>query len=396
MNVLANSLAGLWEAIPNTLSALGPVGSAIAAVVVFLIGKSIVKGISKLVEKGLGKTSLDDKLCNLIGAESGSSEKMIGSFVYGLLLLFVIILALNIAGLTQVLAPLQNLLDQVLGAIPKILVAGIVIYLGVILAKIVKGLVGNILTAAKVDERLGNTTGEAPIASALSTALYCFIILLFVPVALGFLNMPELSEPIAGITDSILGTIPNILIAGVLIAVGVIIGQIAQKLVTNLVAATGIDSFPGKMGLSIPASGKNSLSGIAGLIVFISILVLLISTAIDQLDLGILSEASAFVLGGYFNVLLAVLIFAFGWVAAKFAYSQLAAKNLTLAKVAYGLILFVVSVVALNRSGIAPDITGLPFNVIVIALGFAAGIGGAIAIGLGGKDFVQRFLDKRG
>jgi len=378
------------------LQTLGPVGSAIAAIVVFLIGKTIAKGISKLVEKSLSKSSLDDKLAKVLGSNAGSSEKMVGSFVYGLLLLFVIILALNIAGLKEVLAPLQSLLDQILAAIPKILVAGIVIYLGTVLAKIVKGLVGNVLNAARVDERLGNTTGETPISGAVSTALYCFIILLFLPVALGFLQMPELSEPIAGITENILGTIPNILIAGILIAVGVIIGQIAQKLITNLLSATGVDNFPAKMGLAIPSSGKNSISGLAGLIVFVSILVTVIATAIDKLQLGILSEASGFVLGGYWNVLIAILIFGAGFVAAKFAYSQLADKNLVLAKVVNGIILFVSAVVALNRSGIAPDITGLPFNVIVIALGFAAGIGGAIALGLGGKDFVARYLQKRG
>ena len=208
--------------------------------------------------------------------------------------------------------------------------------------------------------------------------------------------MPEISEPIAEISDQILSSVPKILIAGILIAVGVLVGQIAQKLVVNLLAATGIDNFPAKMGLAIPSTGKNSISGIAGLIVFISILVLLVTAAIDKLDIELLSQASEFVLGGYYNVLLAIFIFGAGFLGARFAFDQLKDKNLTLAKVVNGLIIFVTSVVALNRSGIAPDITGLPFNVIVIALGFAAGIGGAIAIGLGGKDFVQRFLDKRG
>ena len=393
MNVLASFDFG---AIPEFIDSLGKPGKAILAVIVFLIGKSIVKGISKVVEKSLSKTNLDDKLAKIMGSKQGSSEKMIASFVYGILLLFIIILSLNIAGLTKVIEPLQNLLDQILGALPKILVAGIVIYLGTVLAKIVKGLVGNVLNTARIDERLGNKSGATPISSAISTVLYSFIILLFLPVALGFLEMPELSEPIAGITEKILGSIPNILIAGILIAVGVTLGQIAQKLITNLLSATGIDNFPAKMGLAIPATGKNSISGIAGLIVFISILVLLVSTAIDQLNLGILSEASGFVLGGYFNVLLSVLIFGAGFVAAKFAYSQLADKNLMLAKVVNGAILFVSAVVALNRSRIAPDITGLPFNVIVIALGFAAGIGGAIALGLGGKDYIARFLERRG
>jgi len=395
MNIEQNPLSGLWQAIPSFIESLGTPGRAILAIIVFFIGKSIAKGISKLVDKGISKSSLDSKFAKLTGSSPGSSGKMLSSLVFGILLLFVVILALDIADLKQVLAPLQDLLSKILGALPNILVAGIVIYLGTILAKIVKGLVTNLMTAGRVDERLGNTEGT-PITNAVSTALFCFIILIFLPVALGFLKMPELSEPIAGITEKILGAIPNILIAGVLIAIGFILGQVVQKLITNLLSATGVDNFPAKMGLSIPTSGKNSISGLSGLVVFISILVSVTATAIDMLDLGILSEASGFVLGGYWNILAAVLIFGAGWIAAKFAYSQLADKNLVLAKVVNGAIIFVASVVALNRSGIAPDITGLPFNVIVISLGFAGGIGGAIALGLGGKDFVARYLSKKG
>ncbi len=399
MNIIAqNALnpSDIIQAVSDVVNSLGPVAKYIAAVLIFIIGKSVAKGLAKLAEKALAKTSIDDKLAKLVGSSNGCSEKMVASFVYAIALLFVLIFALDFAGLSQVVQPLRDLLNQFLGAIPNVLVAGIVLYLGTVLAKIVKGLLENVLNVARVDERIGSASGTTPISDALGTAAYSFILLLFAPVALRFLNMPEISEPIAEISDQILSSVPKILIAGILIAVGVLVGQIAQKLVVNLLAATGIDNFPAKMGLAIPSTGKNSISGIAGLIVFISILVLLVTAAIDKLDIELLSQASEFVLGGYYNVLLAIFIFGAGFLGARFAFDQLKDKNLTLAKVVNGLIIFVTSVVALNRSGIAPDITGLPFNVIVIAIGFAAGVGGAIAIGLGGKDYVAKFLDKRG
>ena len=387
-----------WVAyLKGVADSLGPTFKYIFAVIVFLVGKVIAKGISKLVEKGLNKTSLDDKIANKLGSNAGASEKLIASFVYGLLLLFVIIISLDFAELSDVVEPLKELFNTFLSAIPNLLLAGLFLYVGSVLANVVKGLVVNLLNAARVDERIGSTFGTTPVANALGTALYCFILLLFAPVALRLLNMPEISEPISAITESILGSIPNILIAGVLIAVGVLIGQIAQKLITNLLDATGINNFPAKMGItSIPAEGRNSISGIAGLVVFISVLVLIVSAAVKELNIDILSQSAEFILGGYYNVLLAVFIFGAGFIGAKFAYKNLADKNLLLARTVNGLILFITSVVALDRSGIAPDITGLPFNVIVIALGFAAGVGGAIAIGLGGRDYVARFLEKKG
>ena len=51
--------------------------------------------------------------------------------------------------------------------------------------------------------------------------------------------------------------------------------------------------------------------------------------------------------------------------------------------------------VALQRTQIAPDLTGKPYEYTIYALALAAGLGGAIAIGMGGKDYVSRWLEKR-
>ena len=134
---------------------LAPAIRYIVAILVFLIGKSIAGGIKKLIEKGLGKTEIDNKLATMIGGDATSAEKAIAGFIYGILLLFVVIFALQIAEITMLLNTLNVLLGTFLGAIPKIIQAGIVLYLGSILAKIVKGLVLNVLSAAKIDERLG-------------------------------------------------------------------------------------------------------------------------------------------------------------------------------------------------------------------------------------------------
>ena len=85
-----------------------------------------------------------------------------------------------------------------------------------------------------------------------------------------------------------------------------------------------------------------------------------------------------------------------GILLSKYAYKNLADKNLTLAKVARVAILVIVTVVALDRTGLAPELTGLPYQFAIYALATAFGIGGAIAIGLGGKEYVARFLDRKG
>ena len=146
----------------------------------------------------------------------------------------------------------------------------------------------------------------------------------------------------------------------------------------------------------MPTEGKSSLSNVVGLVVMISIAVVILGTAIEVLNIGLLSDASVGLVELYFNVLLAAIILGAGILFSKYAYKNLADKNVTLAKVIRIAILVVVTVVALDRAGLAPELTGLPYQFAIYALATAFGIGGAIAIGLGGKDYVARFLDRKG
>ncbi len=377
------------------INTLGPLGAFILAILVFIVGRMVAGVIRNLVIKGLSKTDIDNKLAAMVGHESGA-EKGIGTFVYYLLLLFVVIIALGVAKLDKVSGPLQEMLSQFLNFIPNVLGAALLLFCVLIIAKVIKNLTGGILDGAKLDERLGSKPGQKPVSNALVTALYCFIVLLFMPAVLELLKIESVSKPVGDVVEQILAAVPNIIIASVLVAVGIMIGQIARKLVSNLLEAAGANAWPAKLGLDVPQEGSRSLSEVVGLVVMISIAVLMISSAINELNIGLLSGASEGFVDGYFNVLIAIIIFGAGVLLSKFAYTNLEDKNMLLANVARIAILVLTTVVALNRSQIAPDLTGLPFQFAIYALATAFGIGGAIAIGLGGKDFVARWLERKG
>ncbi|MBK1829665.1 mechanosensitive ion channel [Verrucomicrobiaceae bacterium R5-34] len=374
---------------------LGPIGAIILAILVFVVGRIFARMLRGLIIKALGKTDLDDKLAKMIGHESGAA-KGIANFVYYLILLYLAIFALGVAELDEISGPLQDMLGKFLNFIPNIVGAGVLLFFVLIVAKVVKNLAAGVLDGAKLDERLGSKPGEKPVSSALVTALYCFIVLMFIPSVLHFLNIDSVSEPVSGVVNSILGVVPNIIVACILVAVGILIGQIARRLVTNLLDAAGANTWPSKLGLDVPQEGSRSLSHVVGLIVMISVAVLLISAAINVLEISILSSASEGFVEGYFRILLAVIIFGVGLLLSKFAYTNLADKNITLAKAARIGILVLTTVVALNRANLAPELTGLPYEYAIYALATAFGIGGAIAIGLGGKDYVARWLERKG
>jgi len=388
-------LSLFFDRIQQGVDTLGPIGAFILAILVFIVGRILAGVIRGLVIKALHKTDIDNKIAAMIGHESGA-EKGVGNFVYYLLLLFVVIISLGVAKLDKVSGPLQDMLSQFLNFIPNILGAGVLLYFVLMVAKVVKNLAAGVLDGAKLDERLGSKPDQKPVSNALVTALYCFIVLLFTPSVLDLLKIESVSKPVGDVVSQILDAVPNIIIASVLIAIGIMIGQIARRLITNLLDAAGANKWPAKLGLDVPQEGSRSLSHVVGLIVMISVAVLMISAAINELEIGLLSEASQGFVGGYFNILLAVIIFGAGMLLSKFAYNNLSDKNITLAKAARIAIIVLTTVVAINRADLAPELTNLPFQFAIYALATAFGIGGAIAIGLGGKEYVSRWLDRKG
>jgi len=389
-----SSLSSIMDSVTNAMGAFGPLGKIILALVVFLILKKIAGIVKTLLQKGLNKTSLDDKLAAKLGAKSDISG-MICTIAYLLLVIYAAVIALGVAELSDVATPLNSMLDGILGYVPNIIGAGILLYILIFLANVVKQLLANVLSAAKVDERLGSTTGT-PIANSLVTAAYGFLILLFIPAVLDVLAIDAISDPIKGIVDQVTGAVPKVLLAGALIAIGIIVGQIASRVVTNLLKGTGVDQAPSKIGLNFPTEGKAAISSIVGLVVLISIAVTVFTSAISVLDIELLTNLSGLILGGYYNILLAVLVFGAGLLGSKFAYDALIEKNPIIAKIVRGLIITVSGVVALDRAGIASNLTSLPYQVAIISAGVAFGIGGAIAIGFGAREYVANFLNKRG
>ncbi|MGQ3684084.1 MAG: mechanosensitive ion channel [Candidatus Loosdrechtia sp.] len=387
---------GIDEKYTSWIGALSPAGKYIGALLIFFIGKFICKCIGKAVTKGMKRSGIEARLGQTAESTGATISALAGTLVYSILLLFVLIISLDFAGLSRITDPLTDLFGKFIGILPGLVSAGIIFFIGYFLAKVVRSILQNILSAAKVDERLGMVSGNAPIANGLSTAVFALIILWVIPTALEALGIKAIAEPIQGIVDSVVGSVEYIILAAAIAGVGIFVANLARRLVSNLLAGIGADSYPARIGLNMPAEGNRSVSSIAGLVTFVSILILAGTAALKELKIDILVHASENLFSGYFNILLALLIVGAGLIAARFAHKSLVEKQAVLAQVARVAIIVVSSVTALSRSGIAPDITSTPYLALIIATATALGIGGGIAIGLGSKDYVSRWLEKRG
>lgn len=133
----------------------------IAALAIFIIGAAVANTVRNLIIKTLdslriSKTLKDTPIEHFIkNAEIGKRiEQIVGSIVYWLFMLVIIQTSIAILGLTS----LSNILEKILGFVPNILSAVIILFFGVLLAGVVESLVkGSIKT---IDPKTGRALGK--------------------------------------------------------------------------------------------------------------------------------------------------------------------------------------------------------------------------------------------
>jgi hypothetical protein len=236
-------------------------------------------------------------------------------------MLFVIIAALNALQLQAVSAPLNTLLDQITGFIPKFIGAAILLGIAWVVATVVKTIVTRGLGALNIEQRMGlaaSDTGDFSLTDTLGNALYWFIFLLFLPAILNALQLNGTLEPIQEMLNKILALLPNILGAVIIAAVFWFVANIVKRIVSNLLAATGIDNIGRKAGLGAGGRGQ-SLSSIIGTVVFVLILIPGIISALEQLQIRAISAPATDMLNQVLDLL--PKIFAAGVVLAFFYFA---------------------------------------------------------------------------
>jgi len=282
--------AALGKVIEILPSLLGAVAILFIGWLVALTAKAIVQGI-------LNRTNIDNRIASGLtgGNESIQVEKLISGLVFWVILLITIVAVLDTLNLKVASEPLNSFLNQIGEFLPKLLGAGILLGVAWLVATLVKTLVVNALNALNVDERL-NTQSDAAassnqlsIAQTIGTALYWFIFLLFLMPVLDTLGLQQALGPVNTLTSEILAILPNVLGAVIIGAVGWFAANIVRRIVTNLLAATGIDHLGSRFGLSQNSTGGQSLSSILGTIVYVLILIPVAIAALNALQIQAIS-----------------------------------------------------------------------------------------------------------
>lgn len=343
---------------------------------------------------------------------------------------------LALFNLDSVLSPLQGLVNGFVEAVPGIVGAGLIFFIGYVLAKVVRQILVTALNAAHFDQRvagLGSSakrvsdapinrsaapspqgapnsqgapaahgmpnpqaqqpmqapagrpqTGGTSITQIIGNVVFALIVIVVSIAALDVLGVPAISEPASRMLSLFIEALPVIVGAGILLAIGVVIANFVVDLLQPILEGLNLDEKLESMG--VERGSVNSVKVITT-IVRVAIVLFFAVAAANLLNFEAVTNIldSILKLGGRI-VFGAVVILAGVFVASLLAkiVTGTASRIIRVATI----VLF--SAMGLQFMGIADSIINLAFAALVVGGAAAA----ALAFGLGGRDAAARQLAK--
>ena len=349
------------------------------------------------------------------GAPGETVGHQLGTIAQLIVWLVGIMAALQFLGIGQILAPINALTLQIFAFLPKLLGAGLIFFIGLIVARIVRKIVETALTVANVDGLLAKAgigdnastvrtdlsavpPGAAPgatratLAKAAGILVFALIIIPVAIAALQVLGIEAISVPAINMLNEILAAIPRVLTAALWLGIAFIAARFLKTLIEGILPPTGFDQAVKSTGI-LPAT--TSPTRIVANIAFIAIMLTAGIEAAQQLGGGTVAVFLAQIteLGGkvIFGTLIIVAGVFLSRVVSGLVGSSTGDGGYAQTIVRYAIIALFTAI-GLTFMGLADAIVMMAFGLI---LGSAA-VATALAFGLGGRDAAARFLERYG
>lgn len=386
----ANMINQVLLFIPNLI------GAGALAVVGFVIATIARTALNSV----LNRTTLDEKLSQEAGVAPMSEN--IANIAYWFILLMFLPMILGQLGLTGLLTPVNGMIGKTLDFIPNIVVAGVLFFVGFVIAKILRGIVTNVVSSLNIQA----LTDKAGISNKLQlpnmagSLVYLLVIITTIIMALDALKIESISRPATNMLNQIMTAIPNIIAAAAILGLTYYIMRIVANVVKGLLENTGVNDLPAKLGLQNVLNSENKesqcncpskVSDMVGhLLVFFALLFASIEAS-NLLGFKHISDLISMFIEFGAQILLGAVILSVGfWLANLLSGMVLRSPSGStfLANLVRVLIMGLVLAMGLRAMGIADSIVNLAFG---LTLGSVA-VAFALAFGLGGRDAAARLL----
>ena len=293
-----------------------PFAHIIVAFVVLVLGWLVAHLVSLIVRRVLLKTRLDDKVVGLVMGRDASAdihpERWISKAVFYLAMIFVLIAFFQILGMTALTEPLNGMLNQIFVYLPKLVSAAVLLLLAWIAGSLLRRVVTGVLSRVNIERRLAEPAGiepttESVLPQTIGNFVYWLTFLVLLPAVLDALGLQGLLQPVQQMLAKIVGFLPNLFAAALIMLIGWLGARIVQQVVTNVLEATGINDFGRRVGLAT-GLGIESLSGLAGTLSYAIILVISAIAALESLNFKAISDPASSMLEGALAAVPSILV----------------------------------------------------------------------------------------
>lgn len=376
-------MEGFLSSITNTLGPLasGGLGHALIGLLILVVGLIVVGFIAGIFRRLLGRVGF---------LQRSNLASPLASLIKALLTIFVLMAVLQHFGLTDVLAPLKDMLNKFLAAVPNIIGAGVIGYAGWVIAKIVSELVG--VGLGKVDRQLALKMGNQgtqgmKISKIGSSFIFAAILIPIAVSALGVLNIPSITGPASDMLNKLLTAIPNIIGAGIILAVTYFVAKFVISMLTSVLDGMNVNEMPQKLGIADMFSASFTPTKLIGNVIMFFSMLTAATAAVNTLGIEIISNIFAKVLEFGGGILVGGVILVVGYFLSTLAYNKLKQYSSGgMANIARFAILGLVLAMGLRAMGLADNIVNMAFGFTLGAVAIAL----ALAFGLGGREAAKR------
>lgn len=290
----------------------------ILGAVAILVGGII---IALLVRAGIRKALIALRVDERVNRETDTKielTRLAASMGFWFVMILALLGMFSILRIEGLSGPFEALVSSIMLYLPRILLAAILALVAWLLATLLRAGLNRLMAMTGWDDKLSASAGVKPLSSVLGNVVYWVVLLLFLPAIVGALQIEGLMAPLANMTNEFVAALPAIFAAVVIGVVGWLIAKVVRGLVTNLLAAAGVDRFSDRAGLT---EGVR-LSQLAGTLAFILVIVPTLIAALDALRIDAIAQPARDMLAMFMvaipNILAAALILVIAWFVGRF------------------------------------------------------------------------------
>jgi hypothetical protein len=350
---------------------------------------------------------------HITGGPDETVGHQLGTIAKLIIWLVGIMAALQFLGFAQVLAPINELVNEIFAFLPNLIAAGLIMFVGYVVARIVQRLLETVLIAANVDGLLarigiGSTQGtvrtdstavppgttpgatRGSFARAVGILAFAILIIQIGIAALQVLGIAAISGPATAMLNEIYAALPRILAAGLWLGIAFVIARFLKSIIEAVLPPTGFDDALRSTGVLPPNAIPSRIVASIAMIVVILAASIEAARQLGGDEIAIfLAQITA--LGG--KVIFGTLIIVAGIFLARIV-SNLVGSGTGEGGFAQTLVRYAIialfTAIGLTFMGLADQIVMMAFGLI---LG-AAAVATALAFGLGGRDAAARILER--